>query len=141
LSNDELIGALESLGEADGIIKKIERTQEWRLLRYFDRVLAYSLFKSLPKGRVSYNEDDMPWDLKLRMWNESRALRDTSKSLSKFLHASSREIMSIFISYLLFILSKDKESMERFVTLLGLEGSVLKVLMKESDRVISRARV
>ncbi|NWG08896.1 MAG: AAA family ATPase [Nitrososphaerales archaeon] len=138
LSNDELIEALEGLGDADEIIRRIERTQEWRILRYFDRVLAYSLFKALPKGRVSYNEDDMPWDLKLRMWNESRALRDASKSLSKFLHASSREIMSVFMSYLLFILSKDKESMERFVTLLGLEGSVLKVLMKEADRVVSR---
>ncbi|MEM2873027.1 MAG: AAA family ATPase, partial [Nitrososphaerales archaeon] len=50
LSNDELIKALEKIGEADEIVKMIGKTQEWRLLRYFDRVLAYSLFNTIPKG-------------------------------------------------------------------------------------------
>ncbi|MCP8320823.1 MAG: AAA family ATPase [archaeon] len=140
LRDDKLIKALEKLGEADEIVKMIGKTQEWRLLRYFDRLLAYSLFKTLPKGAVSYSEDDMPWNLKVRMWNESKALKDSGKSLSKFLHASSREVLSNFMPYLLVILSKDKDSMERFFRLLGLDDSALKVIMKEAERISLKVR-
>jgi replication factor C large subunit len=140
LSNDELIKALEKIGEADEIVKMIGKTQEWRLLRYFDRVLAYSLFNAIPKGAVNYSEDDMPWNLKIRMWNESKALKSFGKSLSKFLHASSREVISTYMPYLLLILSRDKESMERFFKALGLDDSTLKVMMKEAERISVRVK-
>jgi replication factor C large subunit len=140
LKDDKLIEALEKIGEADEIVKMIGRTQEWRLLRYFDRLLAYSLFKVLPKGVVSYSEDDMPWDLKIRMWNESRASKSIGKILSKFLHASSKEVLSTFMPYLLLILGKDKGSTERFFRLLGLDDSSLKVMMKEAERIAMKVR-
>lgn len=140
LRDDKLIEVLEKIGEADEIAKNIGKTQEWRLLRYFDRLLAYSLFKVLPKGAVSYSEDDMPWDLKIRMWNESKALKNASKILSKFLHVSSQEVLSTFMPYLLLILSKDKDSMERFFRLLGLDDSTLKVIMKETERISAKVR-
>lgn len=140
LRDDKLIEVLEKIGEADEIAKNIGKTQEWRLLRYFDRLLAYSLFKVLPKGAVSYSEDDMPWDLKIRMWNESKALKNASKILSKFLRVSSQEVLSTFMPYLLLILSKDKDSMERFFRLLGLDDSTLKVIMKETERISAKVR-
>ncbi|MGB9660123.1 MAG: replication factor C large subunit [Nitrososphaerales archaeon] len=140
LSNDELIKALEKIGEADEIVKMIGKTQEWRLLRYFDRILAYSLFNAIPKGSVSYSEDDMPLNLKIRMWNESKALKSFGKILSKFLHASSREVISTYMPYLLLILNKDKESMERFFKALGLDDSTLKVMMKEAERISVRVK-
>lgn len=140
LKDDKLIEALEKIGEADEIVKNIGKTQEWRLLRYFDRLLAYSLFKVLPKGMVSYSEDDMPWDLKIRMWNESRVLKSFGKILSKFLHASSQEVLSTFMPYLLVILSKDKDSMERFFRLLGLDDGALKVIMNETERISMKVR-
>jgi replication factor C large subunit len=141
LSSDELLKALEKIGEADEIVKIIEKTQEWRLLRYFDRLLAYSLFNILPKGMVSYSEEDMPWDLKIRMWNESKALKSFGKSLSRFLHASSQEVLSIHMPYLLLILSKDKDSMERFFRILGLEDSTSKIIMKEAERISLKVMV
>ncbi|MCP8303877.1 MAG: AAA family ATPase [archaeon] len=140
LSGDTLIKALEKIGEADEIVKMIDTTQEWRLLRYLDRVLAYSLFNTLPKGSVSYSEDDMPWNLKVRMWNEGKVLKDIGRRLSKFLHTSSREAVSIFMPYLLVVLGKDKKSMERFIRLLGLGESALKVMMKEAERVSLKVR-
>ncbi|MEM3517765.1 MAG: AAA family ATPase [Nitrososphaerales archaeon] len=135
LSDDLLIKALEKIGEADEIVKMMEKTQEWRLLRYFDRILAYSIFNTIPKGIVSYSEEDMPWDLKIRMWNESRALRDFSKRLSNFFHTSSKEVLSIYLPYLLLILSKDKDSMKRFFRAFGLDDSTSKVMMKEAERI------
>ncbi|MGQ9468986.1 MAG: AAA family ATPase [Nitrososphaerales archaeon] len=140
LSQDKLIEALERIGEADEIVKNIEKAQEWRLLRYFDRLLAYSLFKALPKGVVSYSEDDMPWNLKIRMWNEGRALKNFGKVLSKFLHTSSKEALSTFMPYLLVILGKDKDAIERFFRLLGLDDSSLKVMMKEAERIAIKVR-
>lgn len=140
LSDNELVKALEKIGEADKIVKMIEMAQEWRLLRYFDRVLAYSIFNTIPKGAVSYSEEDMPWDLKIRMWNESKALRDFGKRLSKFLHTSSKEVLSTYMPYLLLILSKDRDSMERFFRALGLDDSALKVILKEAERIILRVR-
>ncbi len=140
LSNDELIKALEKIGEADEIVKMIGKTQEWRLLRYFDRVLAYSLFNTIPKGAVSYSEDDMPWNLKIRMWNESKALKNFGKVLSRFLHTSSRQVISTYMPYLLLILSRDKDSMERFFRALGLDDSTLKVIMKEAERITVRVK-
>ncbi len=140
LSEDVLIRALEKIGEADEIVKKIGKTQEWRLLRYLDRLLAYSLYNILPKGAVSYSEDDMPWDLKLKMWNEGKVLKDIGRQLSKILHTSSREAISIFIPYLLFILDKDKGSMKRFIKLLGLSENALKPMLKEAKRINLKVR-
>ncbi len=140
LSSDELIKALEKIGEADEIVKMIGKTQEWRLLRYFDRVLAYSLFNTTRKGAVSYSDDDMPWNLKIRMWNESKALKSFGKILSRFLHTSSREVISTYMPYLLLILSRDKDSMERFFRALGLDDSTLKVIMKEAERISVRVK-
>ncbi|MCP8318889.1 MAG: AAA family ATPase [Candidatus Methylarchaceae archaeon HK01B] len=140
LKGDTLIKALEKIGEADKIVNMIGTTQEWRLLRYLDRLLAYSLFNTLPKGSVSYSEEDMPWNLKVRMWNEGKVLKDIGGRLSKFLHISSREAVSIFMPYLLVVIGKDKKSLERFIRLLGLGESALKVMMKEAERVSLKVR-
>ncbi|MCP8309942.1 MAG: AAA family ATPase [Candidatus Methylarchaceae archaeon HK01M] len=140
LKGDTLIKALEKIGEADKIVNMIGTTQEWRLLRYLDRLLAYSLFNTLPKGSVSYSEEDMPWNLKVRMWNEGKVLKDIGGRLSKFLHISSREAVSIFMPYLLVVIGKEKKSLERFIRLLGLGESALKVMVKESERVFLKVR-
>ncbi|MEM3068527.1 MAG: hypothetical protein QXH58_01275, partial [Nitrososphaerales archaeon] len=72
--------------------------------------------------------------------NESKALKSFGKVLSKFLHTSSRQVISTYMPYLLLILSRDKDSMERFFRALGLDDSTLKVMMKEAERITVRVK-
>ncbi len=63
--------APRSLTKANELMGGIMRTQRWRQLRYFDRLLADSLFGLHSR----YIAEDLPWPVKLRIWNDGRYLK------------------------------------------------------------------
>ncbi|MEM2211623.1 MAG: AAA family ATPase [Nitrososphaerales archaeon] len=135
LSIEELIPALNALSNLDILVGKINKTQEWRLLRYFNEMLAYSVFQALPKGKVKRSEDSIPWQLKLRIWNEAKAIKEIGLKFAKIFHASSTTIINLYLPYIALILKQNKIDLEKFCNLLGLDESSKKVLIKEIDRV------
>jgi replication factor C large subunit len=134
LSGPQLTKALGELARADQLVGEIARTQEWRLRRYLDRILAYGLHAALPKGQVRMGDEELPWPMRLRLWNDSRALRDITTQLARLLHASRREVVTYYLPYLLTLLRGDKEKVARVSALLRLEEGAQKVLAKEAAR-------
>lgn len=141
LNEDQLAAILEKISKADELVGKIGRTQEWRLLRYFDRMLAYSLSKTIPKNVVSYSEDNLPWDLKLRLWNEARYIREIGNRISKSFHTSSHETISVFLPYLLLIATQKKGGLEILKRYLALDEAAYRVLTKEANRMASKVKI
>jgi replication factor C large subunit len=140
LQPDVLVAALDAVSEADVLLGRIRKTQRWRLLRYYNRMLAYSLIGVVPKGVVKYSKGDLPWNLKLRIWNESKIFSEFSKKFSFFIHSSRKETSAIFLPYLLLILNQDKKRLENLVRLLGFDERTLKVLSKDSDRITMKVK-
>jgi len=135
LEGEGLVKALEELSKADELAAEIARTQNYRLLRYFDSMLAASLYNALKGRGVRYGEYTLPWSLQLRVWNEGRQLRELRLRVARLHHVSSRDAVALYLPYLIFIMSRVKGYEERVVERLRLDEGKLKVLMKEASRL------
>lgn len=134
LDNTQLVQALEALAKADELVGEIGRTQEWRLLRYFDRLVVDGLFNKLPSGTLRFSEDDLPWNLKIRIWNEARILHQIALQLARLSHASSRRLTDLQLPYFALIVSRRRRELESASRILRLDETAQKVLAKEATR-------
>lgn len=126
--------SLRLLAEANLLLGRIKATQQWRQLRYFDRLLVASIIGT----NVSPSIDPLPFPIKLRIWNDSRQLKDFISLLSKNLHVSSSVVASSILGYYLLILSRSKKGLDHLVSEFGLPGQVVNVLKKELGSILSK---
>ena len=135
LDSETLLKSLEALSAADELAARIKRTQEWRQLRYFHSMLAYSVFDSTPRGLVRFSQDMYPWSVQLRIWNDARVLRSIGRKLGNLLHTSSTEALLIHLPYLARLLSLlGKNEVQRILRGFTYDESELRVLNKEISR-------
>jgi len=129
--------ALNVLSRADVVMGRIMRGRDWRLLRYLDPMLASELWRSLGDGGPRYTLDRVPWPLQLRIWNDSRKLKDIAALAGKRLGISQKEFLVEDMPYLL-RLSAIKEFRQQLVRSLGLEENYEIFLAKEASRASRR---
>jgi replication factor C large subunit len=130
-------GALEVLSRADVLMGRIMRGRDWRLLRYLDPMLASELWRALGDGGPRYTMDAVPWPLQLRIWNDSRKLKDIAGLLGKRVGISMKGFLVEDMPYILLLCSV-KEFREELVRSLGLEESYDLFLTKEAGRMLKR---
>ncbi|MGC8969293.1 MAG: AAA family ATPase [Conexivisphaera sp.] len=94
-----LADRLRALSDADVLYSRIVRTQNWKLLRYLDYILARSLAGSF----ATYSEYDAPYEVSNRAWNEGRIYRKLSAHMARALHMSTGEFVAY--SFDAFVLS------------------------------------
>jgi replication factor C large subunit len=128
-------GALEVLSRADVLMGRITRGKDWRLLRYLDPLLASELWRALGDGGPRYTVDAVPWPLQLRIWNDSRKLKDIAGLIGKRVKISQRGFLVEDMPYLL-LLCATKEFREELVRSLGLEENYALFLAKEAGKTI-----
>ena len=130
-------GALDVLSRADVVMGRIMKGKDWRLLRYLDPLLANELWKALGDGGPRFTLDAVPWPLQVRIWNDSRKLKDIAARAGKRVGISQRSFLVEDMPYLL-LLCADMGFREELVKSLGLEENYSLFLMKESGRAASR---
>ncbi|MDG7008794.1 MAG: AAA family ATPase [Nitrososphaerota archaeon] len=129
--------ALDVLSRADVMLGRMLRGKDWRLLRYLDPMLASELWKALGDGGPRYTLDGVPWPLQLRIWNDSRKLKDIAALAGKRVWISQRGFLVEDMPYLLCLVA-GKRFREEFVKSLGLEENYETFLAKESGRGAGR---
>ena len=129
--------ALDILSEADVLMGRIFRGRDWRLLRYLDPLLASELWAVLGDGGPSYTMDAVPWALQLRIWNDSRKLKDIALRAGRRVGISQKGFLVEDMSYLL-LLCGGKEFREELVKSLDLEENYAQFLAKEAGRTVKR---
>jgi replication factor C large subunit len=135
LEGERLVEALEMLSKTDELVAKIGRTQNYRLLRYFDTILATLVFEVLRQSHVRYRVEDLSWPLQLRIWNEARQLADISRRLAVQHHVSARDAIVFYFPYVA-LLSRSLNRMEtEVIGRLQMDEKLVKVLRKEEQRV------
>jgi len=130
-------GALDALSRADVVMGRIMKGKDWRLLRYLDPLLANELWKALGDGGPRFTVDAVPWPLQLRIWNDSRKLKDMAALAGKRVGISQRSFLVEDMPYIL-LLCADREFREELVKSLGLEENYALFLAKESGRATRR---
>ena len=128
--------ALDALSRADMVLGEIGSTQKWRLLRYFDRLLAYFLIDALERGSVRYRQDDLPWNMKLRIWNESRAIRTITDRIGKIYNVSKRDATNLYLPYFLVIVQGTPELTDKVKEMMSIDEPTFKVMGKETRKMM-----
>jgi replication factor C large subunit len=130
-------GALDALSKADVVMGRIMKGKDWRLLRYLDPLLANELWKALGDGGPRFTVDAVPWPLQLRIWNDSRKLKDIAAMAGKKVGISQRGFLVEDMPYLL-LLCANRGFRDELVRSLGLEENYAVFLAKESGRAARR---
>jgi len=130
-------GALEVLSRADVVMGRIMRGKDWRLLRYLDPMLANELWKALGDGGPRYTLDAVPWPLQIRIWNDSKKLKDIALRMGKRTGISQRGFLVEDMPYVL-LLCSGKGFREEIARSLDLEANYALFLAKEGARMPRR---
>ena len=133
LTPGKLAAALEVLSRADMIMGKIGATQEWRLLRYLDGMLSEDLQPILRGENVRYVSEDLPFPVLLRIWNDSKKIRELSVKYAKRASTSGASARTQDLPYV-FALCASKEFRQGLEQTLDLDETYDKFLVKEADR-------
>ena len=129
----KLAAALEVISRADMIMGKIGTTREWRLLRYLDAMLAQELFPVLNGENVRYVTEDLPFPVLLRIWNDSKKVRELSVKYAKRASTSGASARAQDLPYL-FAMCSSKRFREQLEQVLDLDETYDKFLQKEAAR-------
>jgi replication factor C large subunit len=133
LTPGKLAAALEVISRADMIMGRIGATQEWRLLRYLDGVLSQDLHAIIRGENVRYVSEDLPFPVLLRIWNDSKKIRELSIRYARRASTSGSSARTQDLPYL-FSLCASKEFRERLEKALDLDETYDKLLAKEAGR-------
>ena len=132
--------ALETVSRADLLIGKMMKAGDWRLLRYLDRLFAEELFPVVKGMGVKYaGQDDLPFPVLVRVWNDSKKVREVSVKYAAKAHTSGMSARSQDLPYVFALCSK-KQFREGLEHALGLDAdpdvleSYDKFLQKEAAR-------
>ncbi len=131
------VDALDVLSRADVVMGRIMKGKDWRLLRYLDPMLASELWRTLGDGGTSYTLDAVPWPLQLRIWNDSKKLKDIASLAGKRLGVSQKGFLVEDMPYLL-LLSAGKPFRDELVRSLDLPENYEVFLTKEAVRTARR---
>jgi replication factor C large subunit len=121
------------LSRADVIMGRIMRGKDWRLLRYLDPMLGSELRGALGDGGPRYTLDAVPWPLQLRIWNDSRKLKDIAALAGKREGISQKGFLVEDMPYLL-LLCRNQGFREGLARSLNLEENYVLFLAKEAGR-------
>jgi len=125
--------ALDGLSRADVLMGRIMRGKDWRLLRYLDQMLATDVWSALGDGGARYTLDSVPWPLQVRIWNDSRRLKEIGRLEGRRTGISQKGALVEDIPFLL-VLSKDRSFREALVHSLDLDEGYAAFLAKEAAR-------
>ncbi len=111
ISEEDRAASLKMISLADVLLRRINRSQNWRLLRYFDK---YLLLASIGKG-LKPSDSAIPWNLRLAIWNDGKIVKEFLQDLSKQMHVGRGAIASYYLPYLSFYLKHRPSEMQRFL--------------------------
>jgi replication factor C large subunit len=131
LPEEERARALSALSRADQLMGRIARTQEWRQLRYLDPLLSTELRDALGKAKPRYSAEAVPWPLQVRLWNDSRKVREIGALAGRRLGISARGGLVEDFPFIV-QLCAEKGFREELVSSLGLDEPFEKFMAKEA---------
>ncbi len=112
--------ALEAISHADITLGRMLNGKDWRLLRYFDAVLASELRSALEGESVLYSQESVSWPLQLRIWNDSRKIKEIGSLAGKRLGIGQRGMLVEDFPYMMQLCSS-KEFRAELIKSLNLD--------------------
>jgi replication factor C large subunit len=126
ISEEQRKRSLRLISDADILLRRINKSQRWRILRYLDRYLALAvLFLNL---RVA--DGSIPWNLRLAIWNDGRVIKEILSDLAPDFHVGRSEFAAFYLPYVSFYLKQRTEELSKFVNSHDYTDSERRVMLK-----------
>ncbi len=133
LHEERKAAALEAISRADLLMGRIMKGKDWRLLRYLDPMLASELWRALGDGGASYSMDAVSWSLQVRIWNDSKKLKEIGLLAGRRLGISQRGSLVEDMPYIL-LLCEGAAFRDELVKSLDLEETYTAFVSREAGR-------
>ena len=131
LEKEQREAALKAIADIDVFERRLESTQEWRMLRWYDRMIV-GRFHTLDIGqKFRYSEQEPIWDLKLKYWTELRMFRSMRERINQKYHISGGAFSLYYLPCLISLARKDKEMVLRYLEYTGFDDSVISFIEKK----------
>jgi len=125
LEKEEREAALKAVANIDVFERRLESTQDWRMLRWYDRTIV-GRFHNLGIGqKFRYSEEEPLWDLKLKYWTEFRMFRSMKERINQKYHVSMGEFSLYYLPCLISLAKKDKKMVLNYLAYTGFDDSVI----------------
>ena len=135
VESDKLAPVLEALSQLDLMTYKCEVKGSYKLRQYFDILLAKAIFdvrRNLNYHR--YATDTLPFNLRLRFWNDSRIVKKITERMSKIYNYSSREASS-YLPYIESIYGRNTVFASEINRTFDLDESSANFMVKEAKNL------
>ena len=133
-----LADALDILSKLDVIVGRIGQNRYWRLMKYLDVMIAYSLFSSTRQKGIKYNQYSVIWPLMNPISVRAQYMKDLLSALSKQTHVTKSIFGSIYFPYLLQLLVDKKIDLREFSNISNLDEKSGEALTKEMDLIMGK---
>jgi len=139
------VPSMRALSDADILYSRIMRTQNWKLLRYLDYMLAESLAGTF----VAYSEYDAPYEISSRAWGDGRVLKKLIAYMARSLHMSTGEFAAYTFDAFVLSVAGHEEVLRRIAQLIDedydsfkefIEGEKARILGLEAPKSSTRER-
>jgi len=132
VAGEELVNSMKALSDADLLLGRMIRGGDWRLLRYLDAMLA-SGFGREPESGMRFSAGSVPWPLQLRIWNDSKKVREISGLAGRRLKESARKALVEDFPFMM-AMARDERFRDELVQSLNLGEPLATFVTKEAKR-------
>ena len=123
--------ALKAIADIDVFERRLENTQEWRMLRWYDRTIVGKLHNLDIGQKFRYSEKEPVWDLKLKYWTELRVFRSIKEKVNQKYHISTGEFSLYYLPCLINLARKDKEKVLNYLQYTGFDDNLISFVEKK----------
>jgi replication factor C large subunit len=123
--------ALKAVSEIAFYEKRLENTQEWRMLRWFDRTVVEKIHCLNLGQRLRYSEEEPLWDLKLKYWTELRVFRMIKERVFQKYHVGVGEFALFYLPLLVTLARKEKQNVANYLRYAGFDDSLSTFIEKK----------
>lgn len=134
LEPEKMARVARVMSDIDLLMGRMMAGKDWRLLRYLDQMLVSDLKAALDGDGVKYTADSVPWPLQLRIWNDSKKVKEISSLVGRRTGTGQRSSAVRDFPYLA-ILASQPTFASALVDTLGLDEPYLTFLSKEAERM------
>jgi len=132
LDKSKRITALRAIADIDVFETRIESTQEWRMLRWFDRIVVNKFYNRSFKQRIRYYEEEPLWELKIKYWTELRLFKSIKEKVNQRYHISNSEFVLYYLPCLISLAKKDREKTLHYLQYLGFNDNFISLIDKRA---------
>jgi len=124
LRKEQRKAALKAIADIDVFERRIESTQEWRMLKWYDMTIVGKLHDLGLRQKVRYFEEEPIWELKLKYWTELRIFKSIKEKVNQRFHVSVGEFALYYLPCLISLAKKDKDTTLGYLGRSGFDESL-----------------